>query len=685
VRPVLAEKCYSCHGPKLQQSGLRVDSLAALLKGADGGKPSLVVGDPDKSPLIQVIRYDHTIKMPPQGKLPDKEIEALTQWVKMGAPWPGGKTASNAPKTDPRKHWAFQPVKKPAVPTVKNRAWVKSPVDAFILAKLERKGITPSAPADRRTLIRRAYFDLTGLPPTAEQTEAFVADKSPDAFAKVVDQLLASPQYGERWARYWLDVARYADTKGYVFVEERRYPYAYTFRDYVIRAFNEDLPYDQFLIQQIAADHLQLGADKRPLAAMGFLTVGRRFLNNTPDIIDDRIDVVFRGTQAMTVACARCHDHKFDPIPTKDYYSVYGVFASSVEPKDPPLIAEPERSQAYLAYETQLRALEADVAKYRDARHADAMARARAKIAESLLAAREAEKAGADFRAVAQKRDLPAVLVDRWMIFLKSVRGSRHPVFAAWHAFAALSDEEFAAKAPEVAAAVAANKLPQTDLNAQIAKAFAGAPPASLREVAERYSRVLSAPGGDDQLLHALDFHRRPVEHRGAEVEKLFNREEQDRLQKLRMKVDELKATSPVAPPRAMVLQDLPKPLLLRVFRPRQSGEPGGRGATAVPGGALPAGAQAVPEGQRAAGTGAVYRQQGESAHGAGDGQPRLDVALRAPGWCALPATSASAASRPRTRSCWIIYPAASWRRAGRSRSCTGCSCSPARTSSAVR
>src|ERR687896_176261 len=192
----------------------------------------------------------------------------------------------------------------------------------------------PAAPADKRTPIRRAYFTLVGLPPSAEEVAAFEADASPDAFAKVVDRLLASPHYGERWGRYWLDIARYADTKGYVYTGERRYPFSYTYRDWVIRALNEDLPYDQFLVQQIAADQLPLGEDKRPLAAMGFLTLGRRFLNNQPDIIDDRIDVTFRTFQGLTVTCARCHDHKYDPIPIKDYYSLYGVFASSQEPRD---------------------------------------------------------------------------------------------------------------------------------------------------------------------------------------------------------------------------------------------------------------------------------------------------------------------------------------------------------------
>ncbi len=371
VRPILADHCFSCHGEKKQKGGLRLDSRAALLRGGDDG-PVVTPGDPEKSTLVRVVRHDGDLKMPPKGKLPDPAVAALTQWVKMGAPWPeASRPAASAVAADPiaearRSHWAFQPVRRPSPPAVKNPAWVQTPVDRFVLARLEAEGMQPSPPADRHTLIRRATFDLLGLPPTPEEVAAFEADSSPDAFARVVDRLLASPAYGERWARHWLDVARYADTKGYVFTEERRFPYAYTYRDYVIRAFNEDLPYDQFVVQQLAADRLPLGADNRPLAAMGFLTLGRRFLNNTHDIIDDRIDVVSRGLLGLTVTCARCHDHKFDPIPTADYYSLYGIFASSVEPAQLPTIAAAEASEASRAFARELGALQAEVDKFKE-------------------------------------------------------------------------------------------------------------------------------------------------------------------------------------------------------------------------------------------------------------------------------------------------------------------------------
>jgi hypothetical protein len=366
VRPILAENCFACHGPEKQKSDLRLDSRAALLKGASG-EAVIVLGDPDRSPLIKAVRHIGDTKMPPKKKLPDSAITVLADWVKMGAPWPEQIAKGSSTVAEARAHhWAFQSVRKPPLPAVRRRDWAKTPLDLFILAKLEQNGLEPAPSADRRTLIRRATLDLIGLPPTPDEVEAFVNDPAPDAWEKVIDRQLASPRYGERWGRHWLDVARYADTKGYVFQEERRYPFAYTYRDYVIRAFNDDLPYDQFVIQQLAADRLPLGEDKRPLAAMGFLTLGRRFLNSKPDIIDDRMDVVMRGLQGMTIGCARCHDHKFDPIPMRDYYSLYGVFASSIEPKDLPVLTTPDPTPAYLAYEKERQTLEQAVKDFEE-------------------------------------------------------------------------------------------------------------------------------------------------------------------------------------------------------------------------------------------------------------------------------------------------------------------------------
>lgn len=332
VRPILVDNCVSCHGKSSQSGGLRLDTRQGMRKGGGSGA-AVVPGDLSKSLLLTAVHQAGGLKMPPGKKLKASEIADLEAWVKMGAPWPSALKGEAEAKL-----WSLQPVRKPVMPKVSNPAWVKSPLDVFVLAKLEASKQKPSNAADNRTLLRRVTFDLTGLPPTAEEMEAFLSDKSPNAYEKVVDRLLASPRYGERWARHWLDVARYADTKGYVFEEDRNYYNAYTYRDWVINALNRDLPYDRFITQQLAADCLpevQAGDDKTPLAALGFLTVGRRFLNSQPDIIDDRIDVTMRGLQAFTVACARCHDHKFDPIPTQDYYSLYGVFASSNELQSP--------------------------------------------------------------------------------------------------------------------------------------------------------------------------------------------------------------------------------------------------------------------------------------------------------------------------------------------------------------
>ena len=339
VRPVLVEQCYKCHGPEKQKGDLRVDSREALVKGSDAG-PVLVPGDPSKGTFIKSIRHESEFKMPEKApKLSVAQIGALTEWVKMGAPSPAADKSGPSKEEVAGKHWSFQAIQKPAVPPVKDEAkWGKNEIDRFVLAKLEAAGVAPSPIASRYTLIRRATFDLIGLPPTAAEVESFEKDPAPisEAFAKVVDRLLASPQYGERWGRHWLDVARYADHRGYlVGGVSREYPYAWTYRDWVISALNADLPYDQFLTRQIAADLPGSGADAEDIAALGFLTLGRRFLNNSHDIIDDRIDVIMRGTMSLTVSCARCHDHKYDPISAKDYYALYGVMASCEEDSEP--------------------------------------------------------------------------------------------------------------------------------------------------------------------------------------------------------------------------------------------------------------------------------------------------------------------------------------------------------------
>ncbi|MGE3818163.1 MAG: PSD1 and planctomycete cytochrome C domain-containing protein [Isosphaeraceae bacterium] len=345
VRPLLVEHCQGCHGSEKQKSNLRLDSLSGVLKGGDSG-PAIEPGSPDTSLLIEAIAYEGATQMPPKGKLKPQAIAALTDWVRLGAPWPdeaprsATEVKANAGGKDPSEHWAFQPLVDPPIPEVRDQAWPRSPIDHFILSKLESRGLQPVGPADRLVLLRRVTFDLTGLPPSPEETAAFLADESPDAFERVVDRLLSSPRYGERWGRHWLDVARYGEDQAHTF-EARKYPYGYRYRDWVVQALNQDMPYDQFVIEQIAGDQLE-GPDKdRRLAALGFFALGPVYYGKAiADERDDRIDTLTRGFLGLTVACARCHDHKFDPIPTRDYYSLAGIFASTEYKEYPAAPAE---------------------------------------------------------------------------------------------------------------------------------------------------------------------------------------------------------------------------------------------------------------------------------------------------------------------------------------------------------
>ncbi|HEX3720821.1 MAG TPA: PSD1 and planctomycete cytochrome C domain-containing protein [Verrucomicrobiae bacterium] len=368
IRPILVDNCYKCHSSKAEKlkGNLSVEFRESLLKGGENG-PAIVPGDPDKSLLIKAVRYiDTDLQMPPHDKkLRDDQIANLVAWVKMGAPDPrtvGGMASQNWGKNR-RQHWAFLPIKKVAIPEVTDTNWVANPVDAFVLAKLQENGMKPSPPADKRTLIRRATYDLTGLPPTPEEVQAFVEDKSPDAFAKVVDRLLASPQYGERWGRIWLDTARYADTKGDIKQNQDvpLFPYAWTYRDYVVKAFNDDKPYNRFVLEQLAADKLPAGKDSSQLAALGFLTLGPRFNDSKNDIINDRIDVVCKGFLGLTVTCARCHDHKFDPIPTRDYYSFRGIFDSCAEPMQEPALAPIKPTPQYTEFAEKVNGLDREL------------------------------------------------------------------------------------------------------------------------------------------------------------------------------------------------------------------------------------------------------------------------------------------------------------------------------------
>jgi len=602
IRPVLVEHCYGCHSPGAEKGvkgGLLLDTRDGLRKGGDSG-PAIVVGDPERSLLIKAVRYhDENLQMPPKGKkLSEQQIEDLAAWVKMGAPDPRtGEAQSSKLKAQNAEHWAFKPVREPALPAVKNRKLVQSPVDQFLLPKLEVKGLSLSPRADKRTLIRRVSYDLTGLPPRAEETRAFEADKSPDAFARLVDRLLASPRYGERWGRYWLDIARYADTKGYVFEEERRYPYSYTYRDWVIRAFNEDLPYDQFLIQQIAADLLPLGDDKRPLAALGFLTLGRRFLNNQTDIIDDRIDVVTRGMMGLTVACARCHDHKFDPVPTQDYYSLYGVFASSHEPNEKPLLGSSSMPKEYPEYLAERKKREEERETFRKDKEGEVLARIRGQVGDYLLVVHDADKADDDKKeGLARERKLQPSLSRQYKRAIRDWREKPHPVFDAWFAFAALPETNFTARAKEVCASFASGGDSTNRISAAVVAAFpAENPPASLKETAERFNKLFA--GVDEEwrncqtnspapqalanpdreaLRQVLYGSGTPIMALDSgDLQRFMDTPAQQKLRALKRKVDETDATHPGAPPRAMALLDNNSPTEPVVFKRGNPNSPG--------------------------------------------------------------------------------------------------------------
>lgn len=341
IRPVLIEHCYSCHAAdaKIIRGGLLLDSREGLLEGGDSG-PAVVPGEAEKSLLLSALKHD-SFEMPPDRKLPDAVIADFEHWITRGAVDPRDKGNAEAPRgvdfEAAKSHWAFQPVRRTEPPAVADESWIESPIDRFVLARLEAAGMKPRPKADKETLIRRASFDLTGLPPTAEEIDAFLADETPEAFEKLVDSLLQSPHYGERWGRHWLDLVRYADSNGAD--ENHDLPNAWHYRDWVVRMMNRDQPLDHFIIDQLAGDLLPKTGDEQidgdRLIATGMLVIGPKMLAEQDkdkmviDIVDEQIDTVSRTMLGLTIGCARCHDHKFDPVKAKDYYALAGIFYST--------------------------------------------------------------------------------------------------------------------------------------------------------------------------------------------------------------------------------------------------------------------------------------------------------------------------------------------------------------------
>ncbi|MDA1311981.1 MAG: DUF1549 domain-containing protein [Acidobacteria bacterium] len=406
VRPLLAEHCYACHSSSSSplMGGLQLDREETFRKGGSRGAP-IDQANPEASLLLRAIRHsDPQIRMPPTHKMSDEAIATLTNWVRAGAPW--GVAAQQAAAPESGVFWAFEPAADPEPPQVTNEEWVTSPIDRFILAALEDKGLRPAPPANKRALIRRVTFDLIGLPPSPGEVQAFLADHSPVALARVVDRLLESPRYGERWGRHWLDIARYADSNG--LDENLIYKNAYRYRDYVIAAFNKDKPYDQFIHEQLAGDLLpeppDLETQYEHWTATGFLSLGAKMLaEDDPvkmqmDIIDEQLDTIGRAFMGLTIGCARCHDHKFDPIPTQDYYSLAGILKSSKTMEDFNVVANwheyvlaPKQDREDLkAHQEKIKAKNDEIGKITRAENYKLVTAGRQKADAYLLAATEA-------------------------------------------------------------------------------------------------------------------------------------------------------------------------------------------------------------------------------------------------------------------------------------------------------
>lgn len=630
VRPLLVTHCIDCHGPDDQSGELRLDRKADFFRGGGSG-PSVVHGNPQGSILIRAIGYqDNALQMPPDNKLPAEAIAVLTEWVKNGAYWPDTQDSTSDSDSESSEavaltmpeiieaqrqtHWSYQPIQRPAFPSsdsinslattnsanfVADDSSVNSPIDLFVLKRLADAGLAPNSTADRGTLIRRAYFSLIGLPPTHDEVTAFENDDRPDAFARLIDQLLASPRYGERWARHWLDLARYGDTMGYLAgSQEERYPFAFTYRDYVIEAFNNDKPFDQFVLEQLAADQLNLeGEDRRSLAAMGYLTVGRRFMNRQHDIIDDQIDVVTRGFLGMSVACARCHDHKYDPVPTADYYSLYGVFASSDQPAELPLLGEPQASQEYTSFLAAKAAKQAEVEKWLEERRVETEIELRSKVGDYLVYAVEQLPA---YRKEDQKRNqgrrgpLRPAAVRNWQQYLVNESVSGEPTWSLFRELSKLPAESFSKQAPETIAAAKEKANGQSALPSKIIAALTDGKPQTMVEAAAIFGDALEetdkqwtdAKAVDNQLQQLPDSESEQLRQllwnplapttltRDDMIEHL-DQAQRNRHNELLNAVNGVEVTHPGAPPRGMVLIDKPKPVEPVIFR---RGEPRNRG-----------------------------------------------------------------------------------------------------------
>ncbi len=565
VRPLLVQHCYACHGRGRAKGGLSLDSREAMLAGGESGTV-VVLDKPDESLLIEAVGYAGDVQMPPSGKLADDEIAALKQWLSLGAPWPeqtpaAGSLRAGGEITDAeRQFWSFQPIGDPAPPVVNNTAWPRGAIDHFVLARLESEGLQPVAEADRRTLIRRAAFDLIGLPPTAEEVDTFLADERSDAYERLIDRLLASPHYGERWARHWLDVARYGEDQAHTF-QARQYPSGYRYRDWVVDALNRDLPYDRFVIEQIAGDLVDdLPGESRMarLPALGFFALGPVYYGGNAcaakakfDEYDDRIDTLARGFLGLTVACARCHDHKFDPIPTRDYYALAGIVASSEYCEAP--LAPPDKVAQYDAAQAKIKQAEEQL---KEARQREARRLAESLTLETdryLLAVwtydhrRKAEPAlkPAD---LARQSNLDADVAARWQKSLAAYRDAAHAWLAPWRemlkrqeAAGDLSNDPAAIyDAAEAAAAVKATIVAAVEQRRALGEKYE-AQLATLEEGKPRPKKPQLEQPAADLLKQVIDDRNAPLALPQELVAKLIDDDHRQKLASMQAGIEELK------------------------------------------------------------------------------------------------------------------------------------------------
>lgn len=579
IRPMLIDHCYDCHGPYEAAAKLRLDLKSGWQRGGERG-PAIVPGNPAASLLIRAVSYKHAeLKMPPGGeseRLSDQQIADLITWVRQGAHDPrDGEEVLTEIDQAAEDHWAFQPVSPPSIDEGCN------PIDVLVERKLKQRGFVATEPADMRTLVRRVVYDLHGLPPNAEQLAT-----TREGYPELIRRLLASPRYGERWGRHWLDVARYSDAKDGVLMygDDRIRPFAYTYRDYVIRAFNEDKPFDQFIREQLAADHLQLpespSAEPSELAALGLLTLGRMFDNNRHDVIDDQIDVVTRGFLGLTVTCARCHDHKFDPIPTADYYSLYGVFASSIEPLDRPRIESV--SEAGEAFEAEFSTKLSEVNEQRRTHYASTLQTARERTADYLVAVATTEPDVAEttiFFLSLTPDQLRPQITRRWRQLITRRAFPDDPIFGPWYDLMHTGQ-----LAPEA--------WRKRVVDQRVIDALVNADPQSPTAVARAYGELIHAewskayakddvprqvnPEGDP-LVTLLASHDSPVWFPEEDIGYYLSRQPNDAFRSLVGQLDAITVKHPDAAARAMVVTDsevLCDPVIFQRGDPTMRGTP---------------------------------------------------------------------------------------------------------------